>query len=151
MSFYSQFVIKGIYSAAVERIFSDRHLIVQIMARGTQECFRCSVLCHQPLPVFKSYCVSVLTVWGHGWVCFLMPMLQNCHLQIDISPLALSGSSVLHSPSAHPSMAKKKSSLQIKHAFQNLKGGKIVFNVQINMSYKLYILCIEKIQNNQVQ
>lgn len=28
---------------------------------------------------------------------------------------------------------------------------KVVFNVQINMSYKLYILCIEKIQNNQAQ
>lgn len=59
--FYSQFVIKSIYSAAVERIFSDRHLIAQLRARGTQECFRSSVLCHQPLHVFKSSCVSVLT------------------------------------------------------------------------------------------
>lgn len=46
---------------------------------------------------------------------------------------------------------QEKNHFRSSMPFRTCTEMKIVFNVQINMSYKLYILCIEKIQNNQVQ
>lgn len=122
------------------------------MAKGTQEHFR--RLCFATSPCL---CLRVTvyqsgnTVQGHGWVCFL---LDAYALKLPSSNMTYSScfkwQQYLAFPQCPP-VARKKNHFRSSMCFRTFTGMKMVFNVQINKSYKLCIFYIETIQNDQVQ